>query len=114
MDYISIYSNTLKGYNKLNIVLNEYLENPESSDLDSIYNMLDNFKTLCGFYVQYLKLKIYKNPFKLVKNLKNYKRYCDFVLEVFNELNECYINEINQQLSIPEPKNIVVSGFKNT
>lgn len=69
--YNQIYTNTLRGWDKL---LSSLYSVETQYQLESFYKLADGFGSLCDQYERILKLNIYINiPIKFSKDIKNIK-----------------------------------------
>lgn len=105
------YSNTLLGWNKIQILI----YNLEEWQIEYLSNILYNYGNLCDTYISILKRNVYINPL----NIKRYKEYFKYkklinnIIEEFNDLYNIKLNEIQLKNDPPSPEHIVIKGFKS-
>ena len=95
LDFTYIYDNTLKGYNKILMMLS----NLSTDDIDALGNMVDNFDNLILFYRQTLKRNYRRNtlnPVKFLRGKKKYNKYINLLGLMVNNLDEIFNQTVEQ------------------
>lgn len=104
------YNNTLKGWNKIQIILYDL----DNQQLDLFTDLVNNYSCLCDFYLKFLKRRIFFNPIN-IKSYKEYFKYKNLINIIICEFEELYnikINEIRVENTPIRPEHVIIKGFK--
>lgn len=101
LDFTYIYDNTLKGYNKILMLLSDF---SVANDMDALSNLVNNFDSLILFYRQTLKHNYRRNilnPVKFLQYKKKYIKYINLLEIIVKDLDETF-DRIAEQLKYDE------------
>lgn len=101
LNFTYIYDNTLKGYNKILMIL---ADPSVVNDIEAFGNMVDNFDNLILFYRQTLKHNYRRNILNSVKfsqGKKEYNKYINLLGLIVNDLDETF-NRLTEQMKYDE------------